>query len=147
MRASLAIAVEGEIFDNLRFARDVVKHGKHVWLDKPAGDMTSPNLQEVLDIALAAQAECPARAICTATTPASASSWTGQRLGGSAISSPFAAACPPAPGSADRWKLWESPGVRAGGDHLHPWAGTLVDIIVSILGTAAASDPVSAARC
>ena len=34
----VVIAVEGEIFDNLGFARDVVKHGKHVWLDKPAGN-------------------------------------------------------------------------------------------------------------
>ena len=33
-----AIAVEGEIFQNVGFAREAVQHGKHVWLDKPAGD-------------------------------------------------------------------------------------------------------------
>ena len=33
-----AIAVEGEIFQNVGFAREAVEHGKHVWLDKPAGD-------------------------------------------------------------------------------------------------------------
>lgn len=32
------IAVEGEVRHNLAFAREVVEHGKHVWLDKPAGD-------------------------------------------------------------------------------------------------------------
>ena len=38
-----------------------------------------------------------------------------------------------APGSADRWKLWESPGVRAGGI-MFIMGGHLIDIIVSILG-------------
>ena len=33
-----AIAVEGEIFQHVGFAREAVQHGKHVWLDKPAGD-------------------------------------------------------------------------------------------------------------
>jgi len=33
----VGIAVEGEVKDNLRFAREVIEHGKHVWLDKPAG--------------------------------------------------------------------------------------------------------------
>lgn len=32
------IAVEGQVCDNLAFAREVIEHGKHVWLDKPAGD-------------------------------------------------------------------------------------------------------------
>ena len=33
----IAIAVEGEVKDNLRFAREAIEHGKHIWLDKPAG--------------------------------------------------------------------------------------------------------------
>ena len=33
-----ASAVEGEILQNVGFAREAVEHGKHVWLDKPAGD-------------------------------------------------------------------------------------------------------------
>jgi len=33
-----AIAVEGEVCHNLAFAREAVEHGKHIWLDKPAGD-------------------------------------------------------------------------------------------------------------
>ena len=34
----VAIAVEGRVRDNLSFARECVERGKHVWLDKPAGD-------------------------------------------------------------------------------------------------------------
>ena len=33
-----AIAVEGRVSENLAFARTCLEHGKHVWLDKPAGD-------------------------------------------------------------------------------------------------------------
>ena len=31
------IAVEGEVKNNLKYAREVIEHNKHVWLDKPAG--------------------------------------------------------------------------------------------------------------
>jgi len=34
----VAIAVEGQVCDNLAFAREAIEHGKHIWLDKPAGD-------------------------------------------------------------------------------------------------------------
>lgn len=33
----VGIAVEGHVCDNLAYAREVIEHGKHVWLDKPAG--------------------------------------------------------------------------------------------------------------
>ena len=33
----VGIAVEGRVLDNLGFAREAIEHGKHVWLDKPAG--------------------------------------------------------------------------------------------------------------
>ena len=32
-----AVAVEGPVWDNLARARQALNHGKHVWLDKPAG--------------------------------------------------------------------------------------------------------------
>jgi predicted dehydrogenase len=32
-----AIAVEGKVSENLEVAREAIEHGKHVWLDKPAG--------------------------------------------------------------------------------------------------------------
>jgi predicted dehydrogenase len=34
----IGVAVEGEVKDNLKFAREAIEHGKHVWLDKPAGN-------------------------------------------------------------------------------------------------------------
>ena len=34
----VGIAVQGKVSENLGFAREVLEHGKHVWLDKPAGD-------------------------------------------------------------------------------------------------------------
>ena len=34
----VGVAVEGRVGDNLAFAREVVEHGKHAWLDKPAGN-------------------------------------------------------------------------------------------------------------
>jgi len=33
-----AVAVEGAVAQNLGFAREALERGKHVWLDKPAGD-------------------------------------------------------------------------------------------------------------
>jgi predicted dehydrogenase len=37
------IAAEGRVSQNLAVAREALEHGKHVWLDKPAGD----NLEEL----------------------------------------------------------------------------------------------------
>ena len=34
----VGIAVEGRVSDNLAFAKEAIEHGKHIWLDKPAGD-------------------------------------------------------------------------------------------------------------
>ena len=34
----VSIAVEGQVCHNLAFAREAIEHGKHIWLDKPAGD-------------------------------------------------------------------------------------------------------------
>ena len=44
------IAVQGRVLHNLDFARAALDHGKHVWLDKPAGDDLEA-FREVLDIA------------------------------------------------------------------------------------------------
>ena len=34
----VGIAAQGRVSQNLTFAREALEHGKHVWLDKPAGD-------------------------------------------------------------------------------------------------------------
>lgn len=45
-----AIAVEGQVKDNLNFARETIEVGKHIWLDKPAGDDIS-EFYEILKMA------------------------------------------------------------------------------------------------
>jgi len=34
----VGVAIEGRVAENLAFAREAIAHGKHIWLDKPAGD-------------------------------------------------------------------------------------------------------------
>ena len=46
-----AIAAEGWVRDNLAFTRECVEHGKHVWMDKPAGT----DLEEFYKILILAQ--------------------------------------------------------------------------------------------
>jgi predicted dehydrogenase len=46
----VGVAVEGQVCDNLAFARECIERGKHIWLDKPAGDdMTE--FHEILKLA------------------------------------------------------------------------------------------------
>ena len=126
-----AIAVTGEIFDNLGFAREVVEHGKHVWLDKPAGNDLAA-FKELIEIAgrrqLQVQLSYPwryhpgFRFILDWAT----SGRLGEIFSIRARHSAW-------PGSEDRWKMWESPGVRAGGI-MFIQGGHLVDIVISILG-------------
>ena len=46
----VGIAIQGKVSENLGFAREALEHGKHVWLDKPAGDDLEA-FRAVLDIA------------------------------------------------------------------------------------------------
>ena len=46
----VAVAAQGRVSQNLDFARAALERGKHVWLDKPAGDDLEA-LRAVLDIA------------------------------------------------------------------------------------------------
>ena len=46
----VGIAIQGRVSENLGFAREALEHGKHVWLDKPAGDDLEA-FRAVLDIA------------------------------------------------------------------------------------------------
>jgi predicted dehydrogenase len=45
-----AVAVESHVSENLAIARRALEHGKHVWLDKPAGD-DWPAFQDLVDLA------------------------------------------------------------------------------------------------
>jgi predicted dehydrogenase len=46
----VGIAAQGRVSQNLTFAREGLERGKHIWLDKPAGDNLD-EFREVLDIA------------------------------------------------------------------------------------------------
>lgn len=46
----VAVAVEGQVQDNLAYARECVEHGKHIWLDKPAGNDLE-EFRKILDMA------------------------------------------------------------------------------------------------
>ncbi|MEM7031353.1 MAG: Gfo/Idh/MocA family oxidoreductase [Chloroflexota bacterium] len=46
----VGIAIQGKVSQNLTFAREALEHGKHIWLDKPAGDDLA-EFQAVLDLA------------------------------------------------------------------------------------------------
>ncbi|MBM3212302.1 Gfo/Idh/MocA family oxidoreductase [Candidatus Poribacteria bacterium] len=46
----IAIAVEGKVCQNLAFARECIEHGKHIWLDKPAGNDLE-EFRKILDMA------------------------------------------------------------------------------------------------
>ena len=46
----VAVAAQGRVSENLEFARAALERGKHVWLDKPAGDDLEA-FRAVLDIA------------------------------------------------------------------------------------------------
>ncbi len=127
----VGIAVEGEIFENLGFAREALEHDKHVWLDKPAGNDLA-EWRDVLDIARGRKLNVQLSYMYRYDPGFQfVLDWaTSGRLGDIfSIRGRLSAA----PGSADRWKVWESPGVRAGGI-IFIMGGHLVDIIVSILG-------------
>ena len=46
----VGIAIQGRVSENLGFAREALEHGKHVWLDKPAGDDLEA-FRAILDLA------------------------------------------------------------------------------------------------
>ncbi len=46
----VGIAIQGKVSQNLAFAREALEHGKHIWLDKPAGDDLD-EFRAVLDLA------------------------------------------------------------------------------------------------
>ena len=45
-----AVAVQGQVVDNLSFAEQALIHNKHIWLDKPAGDNLQ-HFRKILQIA------------------------------------------------------------------------------------------------
>ena len=126
-----AIAVEGEIFQNVGFAREAVQHGKHVWLDKPAGDDLEA-FRGVVEIArergLMVQLSYMWRY-----HPGFRFIMEWARSGRLGDIFSVRGRISSWPGSEDRWKLYESRGVRAGGI-MFIVGCHLIDVIVMILG-------------
>ena len=127
----VAIAAEGEIFQNVGFAREAVEHGKHVWMDKPAGDDLEA-FRGVVEIArergLMVQLSYMWRY-----HPGFRFIMEWARSGRLGDIFSIRGRISSWPGSEDRWKRWESRGVRAGGI-MFIVGCHLIDIIVSILG-------------
>ena len=127
----VAIAVEGEIFQNVGFAREAVQHGKHVWLDKPAGD----DLEAFRGVVEMARA----RGLMVQLSymwryhPGFRFIIEWARSGRLGDIFSIRGRISSWPGSEDRWKLYESRGVRAGGI-MFIVGCHLIDIIVAILG-------------
>ena len=126
------IACQGRVSENLGFAREALEHGKHVWLDKPAGDDLDA-LRTVLDLArekkLLVQLGYMFR-----TNPAFQFiyDWAKSgRLG--EIFSVRGRISSPADTNEDHWRRWDSRGESEGGImfilNCH-----LIDQVVGLLG-------------
>ena len=126
-----AVAVEGEIFQNVGFAREAVEHGKHVWLDKPAGDDLEA-FRAVVEIALERELMVQLSYMWRY-HPGFRFIMEWARSGRLGDIFSIRGRISSWPGSEDRWKLFESRGVRAGGI-MFIVGCHLIDIIVSILG-------------
>ena len=129
--AIVGIAVQGRVSENLTFARLALERGKHIWLDKPAGD----NLDEfraVLDIArvkgLLVQLGYMFRYNAGFQFVLD---WAETGKFGDITS--VRARISSGPSNAKRWELWDSRGEREGGI-MFILACHLVDIIVALLG-------------
>ena len=82
----VGIAIQGKVSENLGFAREALEHGKHVWLDKPAGDDLEA-FRGVLDIAREKDCWCNL-AICSAIMRDFSSSLIGRGRANSETFSP-----------------------------------------------------------
>ena len=127
----VAIAVEGRVSENLAFARAALEHGKHVWLDKPAGD----DLEEFgALLRLAAARNLHVQLGYMFRYHAGYQfilDWAASgRLG--AIRSVRTRISTGGANDA-AWRRWDSHGERAGG-LMFILAGHVVDIVVALLG-------------
>ena len=127
----VGIAVQGKVSENLGFAREVLEHGKHVWLDKPAGDDLE-TYRAVLDIArekgLLVQLGYMFRYNAGFQFILDWA-WSGK------LGDIFSVRGRIASGGSteDAWKLWDSRGEREGGI-MFILACHLIDIFVALLG-------------
>ena len=126
-----AVAVEGRVSENLAFARACLEHGKHVWLDKPAGDDLD-QFRALLRLAAARNLHVQLGYMFRYNAGYQFMlDWAASgRLGAirsvrTRISSGVA--------NDASWRRWDSRGERAGG-LMFILAGHVIDIVVALLG-------------
>jgi predicted dehydrogenase len=126
------IACQGRVSENLAFAKEALEHGKHVWLDKPAGDDLD-EFRSVLD--LARQKGLLLQLGYMFRTNAAFEfiyDWVKSgKLG--QIFSVRGRMSSPGNSSDDHWKRWDSRGEREGGI-MFVLLCHLIDQVVGLLG-------------
>ena len=127
----VGIAAQGRVSQNLAFARQALERGKHVWLDKPAGDDLD-EFRAVLDLArdkgLLVQLGYMFRYNAGFQFVLD---WANTGKLGDVFS--VRARISSGPSSAAEWQRWDSRGEREGGI-MFILACHLIDIIVALLG-------------
>ena len=126
-----AIAVEGRVSENLAVARACLEHGKHVWLDKPAGDDLEA-FAALLDLAAERKLHLQLGYMFRYNAGFQfIVDWAaGGRLG-EIVS--VRARISTGRSTPDAWQRWDSRGERAGGI-MFILAGHVIDTVVALLG-------------
>ena len=126
-----AVAVEGRVAENLAFARACLEHGKHVWLDKPAGDDLEA-FAALLDLAAERKLHLQLGYMFRYNAGFQfIIDWAAAGKLGAILS--VRARISTRPSTPDNWQRWDSRGERAGGI-MFILAGHVIDIVVALLG-------------
>ena len=126
-----AIAVQGRVSENLAVARTALEHGKHVWLDKPAGDDLDA-FAGVLDLAAKRKLHLQLGYMFRYNAGFQfVLDWAATGKLGEIRS--VRARISSATSNAAGWQRWDSRGERAGGI-MFILAGHVIDIVVALLG-------------
>jgi len=126
------IACQGRVSENLAFAKEAMEHGKHVWLDKPAGDDLD-EFRAVLD--LAKEKDLLVQLGYMFRTNA-AFEFIYELVHSGKLGEIFSVRgrmSSPGNSSEDHWKRWDSRGEREGG-MMFVLLCHLIDQVVGLLG-------------
>ena len=126
-----AVAVEGRVSENLAFARACLEHGKHVWLDKPAGDDLEA-FAALLQLAAGRRLHVQLGYMFRYNAGFQfIVDWAAAGKLGTILS--VRTRISTRTSTAASWERWDSRGERAGGI-MFILAGHVIDIVVALLG-------------
>ena len=126
-----AVAVEGRVSENLAFARACLEHGKHVWLDKPAGDDLEA-FATLLDVAAERKLHLQLGYMFRYNAGFQfIVDWAAEGRLGDIVS--VRARISTGRSTPAAWQRWDSRGERAGGI-MFILAGHVIDTVVALLG-------------